>query len=314
MENAPRILINEKMLSPRVLEKSTDDEEIKQEDSIQFQSIQEIPKLYMPSMSKQTSPQMTSKVEIPVDEALISALMMNKSTIDEEMRKVMDIDFGRADPLFCNGSAKMLTTENSRNHVLNNAVVHEEPISFDLDRPKLDKSGNCIGLIEDSKLRGNIKSLDSSHKSISSHDSDVFQSKTVPKTWAALLDTDSDPTKKQGKVGVEETEEMLITELSGELWKQSLNNLNLKGKRLQPRGLINKGNLCFLTATLQALLSCSPFVHLLHTLQVRGVPKVYYSMSLGYWRFSLCISFSFITFESILATSYIVSHLNDEIF
>ena len=312
MENRPRILINEKMLSPRVLEKSTVDDKSKQEDSIQFQSIQDIPKLHMP---KQASPQMTNKVEIPVDEALISPLMLNKSTINEEMRTVMGTDFGRAGPVFCNGSAKMLTTENSRNHVLSNVVVHEEPISFDLDSSKLDKSGNCIDLIEDSKLRGNIKSLDSLHKSITSHDSDVvFQSKTVPKTWAALLDTDSDPSKKHDKVGAQETEEMQVTELSGELWKQSLNNLNLNGKRLQPRGLINKGNLCFLTATLQALLSCSPFVHLLHTLQVRGVPKVYYSMPLGYWRLSLCISFSFIAFESVLATSYIVSHLNDEIF
>ena len=304
MENRPRILINEKMLSPRVWEKSTVDEEIKQEDSIQFQSIQEIPKLYMPSMPKQTSPQMTSKVEIPVDEALISPLKLNKLTMNEEMRKVMDIDFGKAGPVFCNGSTKMLTTENSMNHVLSNVVIHEEPISFDLDRSKLDKSGNFIDLNENSKLRGNIKSLDSLHKSISSHDNDVvFQSKTVPKTWAALLDTDSDSSKKHDNVGAQEREEMPVTELSGELWKQSLNNLNLNGKRLRPRGLINKGNLCFLTATLQALLSCSPFIHLLHTLQVRGVPKVYYFMPLGYSGLSLCISFSFITFESVLAIS-----------
>ncbi|XP_010547327.1 PREDICTED: ubiquitin carboxyl-terminal hydrolase 24-like isoform X2 [Tarenaya hassleriana] len=40
-----------------------------------------------------------------------------------------------------------------------------------------------------------------------------------------------------------------------------------------PRGLINAGNLCFLNATLQALLSCSPFVQLLQELQLQDIPK-----------------------------------------
>lgn len=45
---------------------------------------------------------------------------------------------------------------------------------------------------------------------------------------------------------------------------------------LLPRGLINSGNLCFLNATLQALLSCSPFVQLLQDLRTRNIPKVGY--------------------------------------
>ncbi|KAJ0976138.1 hypothetical protein J5N97_018103 [Dioscorea zingiberensis] len=45
---------------------------------------------------------------------------------------------------------------------------------------------------------------------------------------------------------------------------------------LMPRGLINSGNLCFLNATLQALLSCSPFVCLLQELRNRDIPKVGY--------------------------------------
>lgn len=40
-----------------------------------------------------------------------------------------------------------------------------------------------------------------------------------------------------------------------------------------PRGLINLGNLCFLNATLQALLSCSPFFQLLQGLKSRNIPK-----------------------------------------
>ncbi|KAJ4840292.1 hypothetical protein Tsubulata_023416 [Turnera subulata] len=44
-------------------------------------------------------------------------------------------------------------------------------------------------------------------------------------------------------------------------------------KDLLPRGLINSGNLCFLNATLQALLSCAPFVQLLQELRNRSIPK-----------------------------------------
>ncbi|XP_016513950.1 ubiquitin carboxyl-terminal hydrolase 24 [Nicotiana tabacum] len=47
---------------------------------------------------------------------------------------------------------------------------------------------------------------------------------------------------------------------------------------LLPRGLINSGNLCFLNATLQALLSCSPFVELLLSLRIHSFSKVEYPM------------------------------------
>ncbi|XP_054815973.1 ubiquitin carboxyl-terminal hydrolase 24 [Prosopis cineraria] len=47
-------------------------------------------------------------------------------------------------------------------------------------------------------------------------------------------------------------------------------------KELLPRGLINSGNLCFLNATVQALLSCSHFVQLLQELRTRKFPKAGY--------------------------------------
>lgn len=49
-------------------------------------------------------------------------------------------------------------------------------------------------------------------------------------------------------------------------------------EELLPRGLINSGNLCFLNSTLQALLSCSPFVQLLLELERRNIPKVFRSL------------------------------------
>ncbi|GKU97675.1 hypothetical protein SLEP1_g10785 [Rubroshorea leprosula] len=47
-------------------------------------------------------------------------------------------------------------------------------------------------------------------------------------------------------------------------------------RNLLPRGIINSGNLCFLSATLQALLSCSPFVELLQQIRLHRIPKVGY--------------------------------------
>ena len=44
--------------------------------------------------------------------------------------------------------------------------------------------------------------------------------------------------------------------------------------KVQPRGLLNTGNSCFANATLQALLSCPPFVDLLQGIRARAVPQV----------------------------------------
>lgn len=56
-------------------------------------------------------------------------------------------------------------------------------------------------------------------------------------------------------------------------------------KDLLPRGLINAGNLCFLNATVQALLSCSPFVQLLQELRNRDIPKAGYPMLTAFAEF-----------------------------
>lgn len=56
-------------------------------------------------------------------------------------------------------------------------------------------------------------------------------------------------------------------------------------KDILPRGLINSGNLCFLNATLQALLSCAPFVRLLHDLKQQDIPKVGYPTLVAFTEF-----------------------------
>lgn len=54
------------------------------------------------------------------------------------------------------------------------------------------------------------------------------------------------------------------------------NGLHTTATELLPRGLVNSGNLCFLNATLQALLACSPFVRLLQELRMRNIPEIGY--------------------------------------
>ncbi|XP_015881911.3 ubiquitin carboxyl-terminal hydrolase 24 [Ziziphus jujuba] len=68
----------------------------------------------------------------------------------------------------------------------------------------------------------------------------------------------------------------LSVSLSDEELRKASNGPVKVCKNLLPRGLVNSGNLCFLNATLQALLSCSPFVQLLQEIQTQNIPKVGY--------------------------------------
>ncbi|KAH7293914.1 hypothetical protein KP509_28G047700 [Ceratopteris richardii] len=110
-------------------------------------------------------------------------------------------------------------------------------------------------------------------------ESSVSSGKIASKTWASLLDQEASKkislkeSNEANRLTQKEQTAVLVTDLSGNSWLSSLKHAEVTGKRLQPRGLVNKGNLCFLNATLQALLSCSSFIHLLHVLQERGVPK-----------------------------------------
>ncbi|KAL4367716.1 hypothetical protein GQ457_05G031620 [Hibiscus cannabinus] len=68
---------------------------------------------------------------------------------------------------------------------------------------------------------------------------------------------------------------LLGSSVQGDVAKEAKDPIEVV-KNLSPRGLINSGNLCFLNATLQALLTCSPFVQLLQQLRLRNIPKVGY--------------------------------------
>eukprot|EP00897_Mesotaenium_endlicherianum_P000019 jgi/Mesen1/10017/ME000723S09372 len=74
--------------------------------------------------------------------------------------------------------------------------------------------------------------------------------------------------------------EAVLEHLQVEGWQRSLREAQ-DGRRLQlqPRGLLNTGNSCFLNSTAQALLSCSPFLHLLQLLSSAQLPPRYSGQS-----------------------------------
>lgn len=123
---------------------------------------------------------------------------------------------------------------------------------------------------------------------------DAPPSKLVPKSWAALVGVpgDSNVISRQSTVGkgkgrgsagqagpnkaqAAEIVAAPVTVLSGETWLRSLREAEVSGRRLRPRGLINTGNSCFLNSTVQAMLSCSAFTHLLQVLKARNIPQVF---------------------------------------
>lgn len=80
--------------------------------------------------------------------------------------------------------------------------------------------------------------------------------------------------KERDANGVHGASQKLVS-LKDDLKKASNGSIATMGDLL-PRGLINAGNSCFINATLQALLSCSPFLKLLQDLRTRDIPKVDY--------------------------------------
>ncbi|KAJ4711565.1 ubiquitin carboxyl-terminal hydrolase 24-like [Melia azedarach] len=94
---------------------------------------------------------------------------------------------------------------------------------------------------------------------------------TLPSSKFCVLDVGSVESRDQNGTASD-------TSISGpkEETSKAINEAVKFVKDSLPRGLINSGNLCFLNATLQALLSCSPFVQLLEELRRRDIPKVGY--------------------------------------
>ncbi|WOL18432.1 ubiquitin carboxyl-terminal hydrolase 24 [Canna indica] len=134
-------------------------------------------------------------------------------------------------------------------------------IRFQEDGDSRRCSSHTVGVIENGNANSNSVSLEKSEQRIKK--SALLAS---PKVSNGIQESSSQSVYVESVKLVTPTVEILKTVTAGEKEPEY--------KRLLPRGLINSGNLCFLNATLQGLLSCTPFVQLLQDLRKRNIPKV----------------------------------------
>lgn len=148
---------------------------------------------------------------------------------------------------------------------------------------KVAKEGD--GVLGSPRENGSIGN--SSHGSSLSNGVDVLKTESIDLTSLHLSEKEDGPTSPLqsssfhvlDSEGIKDgdhdgtTNDSSIHVRKEDVWKATDGPLPAV-KSLLPRGLINTGNLCFLNATLQALLSCSPFVQLLQELRIRDIPKV----------------------------------------
>ncbi|KAF6169490.1 hypothetical protein GIB67_042190 [Kingdonia uniflora] len=186
-----------------------------------------------------------------------SVKSLGSPDIELKHSKLSDLSKSVPPPKFVNednGFSCLKTTED-------NGYTHSPPHVFPLN--------NC--------LRGPKKtSVDLASLCISETNTGALKQSPSPKP-----DTLDDATLEHQSNLVISVPNEVHVDLSEPLASKEHNQNALNGPRaaatdLLPRGLINSGNLCFLNSSLQAFLSCSPFVQLLQDLRARTIPKIGY--------------------------------------
>lgn len=138
---------------------------------------------------------------------------------------------------------------------------------------------NSLRVPEHVVQNGIIKEISESNKSL--NNGVAVKTDPIGLDNLSMSDGESDPVYKasSSKFQALDNEDFSSDSSSGSIQRKK--NLKVPTesvppvKDFTPRGLINAGNLCFLNATLQALLSCSPFVQLLQKIQLQDIPKVF---------------------------------------
>lgn len=208
--------------------------------------------------------QSPGKVEKPVEKIELRFGSLNFGT---------GITFGNFDTTL---NTQLASANGNVTSQSNSSVMKEKDV-------KVAKKGD--GVLGSPRENGSIGN--SSHGSSLSNGVDVLKTESIDLTSLHLSEKEDGPTSplQSSSFHVLDSEGIKDGDHDGtsndssihvrkeDVWKATDGPLPAV-KSLLPRGLINTGNLCFLNATLQALLSCSPFVQLLQELRIRDIPKV----------------------------------------
>lgn len=208
--------------------------------------------------------QSPGKVEKPVEKIELRFGSLNFGT---------GITFGNFDTTL---NTQLASANGNVTSQSNSSVMKEKDV-------KVAKKGD--GVLGSPRENGSIGN--SSHGSSLSNGVDVLKTESIDLTSLHLSEKEDGPTSplQSSSFHVLDSEGIKDGDHDGtsndssihvrkeDVWKANDGPLPAV-KSLLPRGLINTGNLCFLNATLQALLSCSPFVQLLQELRIRDIPKV----------------------------------------
>lgn len=208
--------------------------------------------------------QSPGKVEKPVEKIELRFGSLNFGT---------GITFGNFDTTL---NTQLASANGNVTSQSNSSVMKEKDV-------KVAKEGD--GVLGSPRENGSIGN--SSHGSSLSNGVDVLKTESIDLTSLHLSEKEDGPASPLqsssfhvlDSEGIKDgdhdgtTNDSSIHVRKEDVWKANDGPLPAV-KSLLPRGLINTGNLCFLNATLQALLSCSPFVQLLQELRIRDIPKV----------------------------------------
>ncbi|XP_038711944.1 ubiquitin carboxyl-terminal hydrolase 24-like isoform X2 [Tripterygium wilfordii] len=203
---------------------------------------------------------------------------------DEKPREKKELQFGSLD-FASEISSSDLNYDSKKQLVHANGAIDFEPTKALFEDGKVStedlENDHLPGLFETLKLNGNVDSC--IHTSLIDGIGDRFDSNSLSPSQIES----SEPNHSQSsKFHVLDGEKMEDSDHNGTMdgsrvplakgIRKETNGLDAAVRSLLPHGLINSGNLCFLNATLQALLSCTPFVELLQEIRAHNIPKVGY--------------------------------------
>lgn len=180
-------------------------------------------------------------------------------------------------PDISNSNTSLIANEQNSNsestHIRSNSVSNENNVSL----PKAENSlpsqtatsvesnspNNVVTVGTKTMLTTSTRTVESRNEGVKSSWADLFKTKSTSKPQGSLPQVKSQP--QQPEQGINEEDNLSKTDQFQQYFLDVLKRISLTNQvpLLQPRGLKNNGNWCYINSTLQVLLFCPSFYHFL---------------------------------------------------